>query len=666
MIEIKNVSKKYGDGQIGVNALQDICLEIKQGEFVAIMGASGSGKSTLLHILGFLDQPDSGSYLFNGIDVTTLDEPKRASFRNQTAGFVFQQFHLLRRVSALDNVELPLVYAGKRDQKDKAAKVLGMVGLQDRMTHWPSEMSGGEQQRTAIARALVNDPTVIFADEPTGNLDTQSEAEIIKILKALNKQGKTIILVTHEREMAAVAKRIITMKDGRIERDTIRTDGLGGIASLGRGLKGGRFAGAREEDFVGARNVVFETEGEGVRWGDYLHIAVHSFVSNRLRSFLSSLGILIGVAAVIAMLALGQGARDDIKQQLSSLGSNMLTVRPGARRMHGVSMEAGSVTRFREQDVRAIQKLDWIKRVSPVVSGRVQVVAGSNNWSTRIYGTGTDYGQMRAYVPEIGEFFTSDAVGARRKVVLLGQTVAQELFGEANPINRSVKINRVKFKVIGLLPEKGSSGWMNRDDLVIVPYTTAMYRLLGKEYIDSIDVEVSDGKYMEPVQDAIKQLIIKRHRLTGQKVNSFSIRDMSEIQDMVSSTTKTMSWLLGSIAAISLLVGGIGIMNIMLVSVTERTREIGLRKAVGANAKDIMRQFLIESVVLTLGGGLLGIALGVSIAQLLSLFAGWVVRVSSWSIFLAAGFSVTVGLGFGLWPAKQASRLDPVEALRYE
>ncbi len=653
MIELKNISKTYKTGKLGVRALRNISLKIARGEFVAIIGPSGSGKSTLLHILGFLDRPDSGSYHLGKKEITRLTDDESAILRNRLAGFVFQQFHLLGRITALENAQLPLIYAGKRHLKSKAHDAIKEVGLAHRETHRPNELSGGEQQRVAIARSLVNEPLLILADEPTGNLDTKTEEEIVAILKRLNEKGKTIIMVTHEREIAQSAKRIISMRDGEIVSDE-KIDTKSKTSSI-------------PED-ISPDDILFQphlSQGKAEVM-DHLRQGVHAIMSHKMRSFLSMLGILIGVAAVIAMLALGQGARESISQRLASLGSNLLMVRPGSRRMHGVSLEAGAVTRLTMQDAKAIAKLPQVKNVSPSVGGRAQLVYGNKNWNTQVQGAGVDYATMRASVPTVGRFFTEEELRVRQKVVLLGTTVARELFGDTNPVGVTVKINRINFQVIGVLPEKGATGWRDQDDLAVIPVTTAMFRLLGKEYIDSIDVEVRDSSLMEEAESAIGELIIKRHRLNKEREDSFQIRNMAEIQETIESTTKTMTWLLGSIAAISLLVGGIGIMNIMLVSVTERTREIGLRKAVGARRIDIMSQFLIESIALTFAGGIAGVAFGWCIAWFLAIFAGWATKVSAFSIILATTFSIGVGIGFGLWPARQASKLDPIEALRYE
>ena len=654
MLELKNVTKTYRMGTEDVRALQNVSVKIEAGEFVAIMGPSGSGKSTMLHILGFLDRPDTGSYLFNGKDISGLGDDELAVMRNQTAGFVFQQFHLLPRLSAVDNVALPLIYAGKQQLRQRAFDRLKDVGLESRAEHQPNELSGGERQRVAIARSLVNEPLIIFADEPTGNLDTKSEAEIMVVLKKLNAQGKTIVMVTHEREVAEHSRRIIMMRDGKIVSDEIKNE-RGDAGIIRPSLKKAELSLCPRIPAAGRAELA-----------DHVRQSIRSIFSNRLRSLLSMLGILIGVAAVIAMLALGQGAKDSIAKRLSSLGSNLLMVRPGSSQAHGVSLEAGAVTRFTLDDADAMAHLAEVKRVSASIRGRAQIVAADKNWNTQVMGVGVDYALMRASVPTSGRFFTEEELKMREREVVLGMTVVRQLFPDTDPVGRTVKINRVAFKVIGVLPEKGATGWNDEDDVILIPVTTAMYRLLGKQYVDSIDVEVADPLLMDQAQSSLKALIIKRQHLDKEKEDSFQIRNMAEIQATIESTTQTMTMLLGSIAAISLLVGGIGIMNIMLVSVTERTREIGLRKAIGARKIDITTQFLIESVLMTVAGGLMGIVLGVGVAMGLSFFAGWATSISLGSIVMATTFSIGVGIIFGLRPAIQAAELNPIEALRYE
>jgi len=654
MIELRHITKTYTMGTIEVHALRDVSLKITQGEFVAIMGPSGSGKSTLMHIVGFLDRPDAGSYLLGGRDITELSDDELAILRNRLAGFVFQQFHLLPRISAVENAELPLIYAGKRHLKEKAHEKMREVGLAQRESHRPNELSGGEQQRVAIARSLVNEPLIVFADEPTGNLDTKSEEEIIALLEDLNRKGKTIVMVTHEQEIAARAQRIIRMRDGEIVADERKKSRAQKPKVRPQDLSIDTILSESQQAFAKAAFV------------DHFRQALHAIVSHKMRSFLSMVGILIGIASVIAMLALGQGAKESITKQLASLGSNLLSVRPGSSQLHGVALEAGSVTRFTLQDADAIAKLPDISMVSPSVRGQGQLVYGNKNWSTQIQGTGVDYAPMRASVPAIGRFFTEEELRRRDKLVVLGTTVVENLFGDADPISATIKINRINFKVIGVMPKKGATAFRDQDDLAVIPVTTAMYRVLGKQYVDTIDAEVRDPRLMDEAQDAISKLIIKRHDLTKDKQDTFNIRNMADIQATLQSTTETMTWLLGSIAAISLLVGGIGIMNIMLVSVSERTREIGLRKAIGARKMDIMVQFLIESVLMTMSGGIVGILCGIGMSFLLALLAGWATKVSIFAIALATTFSLFVGVGFGLWPARQAARLNPIEALRYE
>ncbi len=654
LIELENVSKRYMMGTTEVNALNGVSITIDSGEFVAIMGASGSGKSTMLNILGFLDTPSGGSYRIMGHDVTGLEEDQLSILRNHIAGFVFQQFHLLPKLSALNNVLLPSLYAGKKEMTESAENRLYWVGMGHRIEHYPNELSGGEQQRVAIARSIINEPAIIFADEPTGNLDSKSEKEVIALLEKLNSQGKTIIMVTHEEEIAAHASRIIRVRDGLI------------ISDEKKGRKKVKVENSSDSDIIRRALDKTSTTFGRAEFADYIRQAALSIVSHKMRSLLSMLGILIGVAAVISMLAVGMGATKSIETNLNKLGTNILTVMPGHRRSGGVSLQQGLGSRLTVQDGESFLKIPGVMRISPCVNERGQAVYGANNCNTQIMGAGVDYAVMKASVPTIGRFFTETENISRSRVALVGTTVVKNLFNGENPVGKTIKINKINFSVIGVLPAKGAAMMRDQDDLIIIPLRTAMYRLLGKKFVDEVHVEVTGPAVTETVKTALIEILDKRHRPLPGQDSLFDVRDMAQMRNAFVSTANTMSGLLGAVAAISLIVGGVGVMNIMLVSVKERTKEIGLRKAIGARRQDILLQFLVEAVMLTFIGGITGIILGVSVSLILSAIAGWPVVVSISGIVGSVMFTVLMGVGFGIWPAMQASKLNPIESLRYE
>lgn len=651
MLELRDIHKEYRLGENTVTALNGVSLTIEDGDFVAIMGPSGSGKSTLLHILGLLDVPDRGSYNIDGVEAAQRNDDELAVLRRNVLGFVFQQFNLLPRINALENVALPLLYSEKRQDFQQARLLLEQVGLGTRLIHRPNELSGGQQQRVAIARALIHQPRMILADEPTGNLDSSSTEEILALLKSLNRSGITLIIVTHEPEIGRQAHRLLRLRDGQLvsdERLRPRQNPSSGAQRQPAALRPAAFG----------LGELFEHFRQGFK----------ALAANKVRTALSMLGILIGVAAVVAMLAIGLGARQAVQKQLASLGSNLLMLRPGATRVGGVTQQIGSSTRLTLEDVASLQEqIPSLTEVSPLVNGRGQLSYGDKNWNTQILGSAPPYARMHASLPAVGRFFTAEENQLRKRVAVIGNTVARELFGQQSPIGERIKINRVNFQVIGVLPIKGGGGFHDNDDLIVIPVLTAMHRLLGKDYIDYLEVEVASAEQIPEAQTSMLNLILSRHKVPpSQSNNAFIVRNLADLQAAISESSRTMSWLLAAIAAISLLVGGIGIMNIMLVSVTERTREIGLRKAVGARRRDILWQFLVEAMVISTVGGICGILLGWLITLLVAHIAGWATAIAPSAVALAFCFSAGVGILFGLYPARRASLLHPIDALRYE
>ncbi len=645
LLQIKNITKVYNIGETKLDILKGINLTVQEGEFVAIMGPSGSGKSTLMHILGLLDRPTDGVYEIYGQNVLEFNDNQTAFLRSKIIGFVFQQYNLLNKMTAADNVALPMVYSGGTDRKERAEKLLGEVGLSDRVEHKPTQLSGGQQQRVAIARALVNNPKIIFADEPTGNLSSAQSDEIMQILTDLNKKGISIILVTHEPDIAKWADRLITIKDGQVIGDTKQ----------------------KEKQNPEPKPIKIEKNSSRLSLAEFAEnffSAVRAIISNKTRSVLTMLGIIIGVASIISMLAIGNGAQKSLEKQITSMGTNLIYLMPGRYSIGGVS---GSVVRrIYLKDVEALaENTELIKNIDPNVSGSAQVVYGNKNTNTYITGATYIYQYIQNATPQYGRFFTKSEDENLAKVCVIGTTVVKNLFGNENPVGKYIKINRKQFRIIGILPVKGAQGPRDGDDVIIVPLQTAMKRLLGTKYISTVTVEVQDGKISETETYLLKTML-ERNKLTSEQADAFRIRNMADMVKMLTATTQTMTMLLGAVAGISLIVGGIGIMNIMLVSVSERTREIGLRKAIGATKIAVLLQFLIESSVLSLLGGIFGVSLGVAISLIVSKFAGWTVYISSFSVVLSVGFSAFVGIVFGLWPAKKASELSPIEALRHD
>ncbi len=636
-------------GTSALNVLKGITLRIEEGEFVAIVGQSGSGKSTLMQILGLLDRPTSGNYFLLGRDVSRLSDDEGAIFRSKAIGFVFQMFNLLPRTSALDNVMLPMIYSGQEHRKERGRELLREVELEDRMDHKPNQLSGGQQQRVAIARALVNNPRILLADEPTGNLSSEQAGEILNRLTRLNQQGITVIIVTHDPAIAAYAKRIIRLRDGAIIEDTVSAPVASLPVAVGPAVKLGppRFSLAELKE--------------------HLASAFRAMAANKVRSALSVLGVLIGVAGVIAMQAVGDGARGSIQARLASLGSNVIMLFPGAPNTRGIQGAVGDYSRLTLADVKAVQNASPdIADIYGEVEANVRVVYKGQNTLVELQGVPVNYESIRNAKPQFGRFFTEQEDLDRSRVVVLGQTVVHDLFADEDPVGKTVKINRENFEVVGILPSKGGTAYGDQDAMVAIPIHTAMKRVLNTEYLHEMAIQSDSPESISGVMSDVGALLRRRHRLPVYKENDFTLRNNAEAQNTLSSATQTFSTLLGIVAAISLLVGGIGIMNIMIVSVNERTREIGLRKSVGAPRRAILAQFLLEASLLCVLGGIAGILLGSLVSWALSQLAGWTTLVTFRSIIMAFVFSVGIGVIFGFWPAYKASLLSPIKALRYE
>ncbi|MCC7411867.1 MAG: MacB family efflux pump subunit [Gammaproteobacteria bacterium] len=635
-----HLGRTFSSGPAAVRALDDVTLGIEAGEFVAIMGQSGSGKSTLMHILGCLDRATSGSYAIAGRDVATLDADERATLRRDTFGFVFQGYNLLANATAAENVEIPAIYAARprRERSARAAALLARLGLSDRGRHRPNELSGGQQQRVAIARALMNDPPVILADEPTGALDSASGQEVLALLAGLNAEGRTIVLITHDAGVAAHARRRIVLKDGRVIDDS------------GTPATHGQARGAQPN--AGRRRAWLAELWEAVK------MALRSLRANLFRTALTLLGVVIGVAAVVTMLAIGAGSKAAIITGIQALGTNVLSIRPG-----GLGLRtSGDVVTLVEADARAIAALAHVDSVSPEREAVQTVRFGSIDYRTRVVGGWPSYPQAHDWDLGAGSFFTEADLKGYAPVIVLGATAAEQLFPDgSSPLGQYVLVRNIPFEVTGVLARKGASPWgSDLDDIAVVPLSTGFMRLFGQPYLNNIVVKVRDAANIDAAEADIEALLRERHR-----VEDFDVRNTASLLEMVSSTQDTLTVLLGSVAAISLVVGGIGVMNIMLVSVTERTREIGVRMATGARMRDILLQFNTEALVVCSIGGVAGVLLGLAVAQLSSRF-GMPVVYTPEPALLAFSCAFLTGLVFGYLPARKAARLDPVIALARE
>ena len=653
IMELQEITRHFQTGDDLLTVLHKITLQIYPGEMVAIIGASGSGKSTLMNILGCLDRPSSGTYRVNGQSTASLSSDQLADLRRDCFGFIFQRYHLLSHLKAENNVEIPAIYAArhKQDRLQRARALLQRLGLADKQQNRPNQLSGGQQQRVSIARALMNGGDVILADEPTGALDSQSGKEVMQILRQLHQQGHTVILVTHDQNIAAHAERVIEISDGRIVADRVQT-----ACPVTYTV---------QENDTSQPTQLTDTpvtrwwSRQWTRFTEAFRMAWISMLTHRMRTLLTMLGIIIGITAVVSVVAVGQGARNKVISDISSMGTNTIDVYPGT---DWGDRHASAIQTLTPQDLPLLQGQVYTDSVTPSVSTSALLRSGGQALSAMIYGVAGQYFQVKDLTMQFGKAFSQTDVDQMQPVVVIDHNTLLKLYGkQTNPVGKIILLNNLPCRIIGVTAEKKST-FENQNLNIWLPYTSVMYRLMGQHYFSSLSIRIKSGVSSAIAEQQIIKLLTQAH---GRK--DFYTRNSDSILQTIEKTTATLTLLISSIAVISLIVGGIGVMNIMLVSVTERTREIGIRMAVGARQQDILQQFLIEAVMVCLLGGTLGIIFSFGVSAIFSLFVSSMqMAFSIWSLVAAFLCSSLIGVLFGYLPARNAARLDPIEALARE
>ncbi|MEN8391465.1 MacB family efflux pump subunit [Acinetobacter indicus] len=652
LLEVKNLTREFPAGESTVQILKGVNLEIYPGELVAIVGQSGSGKSTLMNILGCLDKPTSGSYRVNGRETRELEPDELAQLRREYFGFIFQRYHLLGDLNAAGNVEVPAIYAGADadERHQRAEKLLTDLGLGEKTQNRPSQLSGGQQQRVSIARALMNGGDVILADEPTGALDKNSGIEVMRILRELNAQGHTIILVTHDHNVAKSASRIIEISDGNIISDQPNTP-----ETEDAPLEKQQLQRNTQKKISSWRSAVD-------RLGEAFRMALLAMNAHRMRTFLTMLGIIIGIASVVSVVALGNGSQKQILENISSLGTNTITVYQG--RGFGDNSRSSQVRTLIPADADALAEQPYVDGVSPSVNTSVTGRFKEIEASTTVNGVSEDFFYVRGLDFNSGQPFDRSSVRTQAQDVVIDTNTQKTFFSDgSNPVGQVILLGSVPSRIIGVVDAQQGMGG-NADSLnVYLPYSTVLSRMLGQSHVRSIIVRIKDEYPSAAAENAILSLLVQRHG-----AQDVFTQNADSIRETIQQTTATMTLLISAIAVISLVVGGIGVMNIMLVSVTERTQEIGVRMAVGARQSDILQQFLIEAVLVCILGGILGVLLSLGIGQLITQFAGGTFQMAYSTTSIVAAFicSSLIGIVFGFIPARNAARLNPVDALSRE
>lgn len=638
LIEIEKLNKYFGTGENQAHILKDINLSIDQGDFVAIIGASGSGKSTLMNIIGCLDTASTGVCRIDGKETIAMNADELSDLRQRKFGFIFQRYNLLAALNANENVALPAVYAGmpSRERKARADALLDKLGLKEKTQNRPNQLSGGQQQRVSIARALMNGGEIILADEPTGALDSKSGETVLEILQDLHREGHTIIMVTHDPNIAATASRVIEIKDGRIIKDE------------------------RQQPYQHEQKL---TKGEyrAPRFWDQLvesfKMATSAIMAHKLRALLTMLGIVIGIASVISVVALGRGTQQQVLSNINSLGTNTMTIMNGT----GFGDRRANLTKnLTVSDAELLNKQGFVDSTTPLSNLSATVIYGNTNVTGAVNGVGEQYLNVKGMKMVSGRFFNANEVKEAAQVVVIDANTQKDLGIIAPVEGKVILVDKKPLKIIGLAEESNN---MHQTSLKLwTPYTTLMQRISGEKHIDSLTVKVKDEVESQTAEKSVISLLSAKH---GKK--DFFIMNSDTIKQTITSTTNTLTLLISSIALISLVVGGIGVMNIMLVSVTERTKEIGVRMAIGAKQRNILQQFLIEAILICLLGGVIGILLAGTIITLFNtLGSNFKMLLSLESVVLAVFFSTLIGVVFGYMPAKNASKLNPIVALSQE
>lgn len=643
ILSLKHITKTFAFGEQSLQVLQGISLEIHAGEMVAIVGQSGSGKSTLMNIMACLDKPTSGDYLIEGNLTTHMDSDRLASLRREKFGFIFQRYQLLSSLNALDNVAMPAIYAGihPNTRQQKAQQLLTKLGLEKRLDHYPNQLSGGQQQRVSIARALMNGGQIIFADEPTGALDSQSSRDVMQILNDLNREGHTIILVTHDPKIAQSASRVIEIADGKIIQDNT-------LQAVSHQLLSNQF---NQSDNKQSKNHFLQSFN---RIKEAFRMAMLTMTANKMRTLLTMLGIIIGIASVVLIVALGNGSKQQILKQINSIGSATITITAG----NAQDETQTSTPELTLDDMYALEKQKFVESTAPDLSSSMLAQVGNHSKTVQVDGVGINHHRLQNVRFITGGMFRQSDLDNFSQHIVISDKTKQSLFPKSEALGQVIMLNGVPNRVIGVFSYNGIEGNYDRSLKIWLPYRTYQARFAGQSpNLNSMTILLKKGYSSALASQNITQILTKRH---GKQ--DFSLFNSDSLAKTVEKTAQSLTLLIGAIAVISLLVGGIGVMNIMLVSVTERTGEIGVRMAVGATYQDIIQQFLIEAMVVCAIGGIIGVLLAFGLGLLLSIFNIQVIF-SINAIIMAVACASLIGLIFGFMPAHRAAKMNPIDAL---